>query len=396
MSSSVFVDQVSALVRSVVAWFRALGATPLLGSNALVIASVVAGLIMAGLIVAIVRMPAKRKVVHKRRVRRVRRRVVAAQPMSTHETEPAASLGEAPAPVKSRRRMSVALMASVWAVLVLLTVVATYALTGSDGYCGESCHGGDKHVALALKYRHASCVACHEPDPVSGLAARFRMAISQVATKADVVGTPVDPALCLRCHQNTVSTVVATKTGVRVSHKEILAGGRTCTDCHVDVGHRKGRSFVGGMSGCTACHDGVVAKRTCPTCHSGGSPLSTPGAATRANSPFDYPALRVANRNCAACHGAEKQCVACHNGLVLPHPAAFVQGGHARMAAFSGKDICFKCHSLAWCGDTRCHNGFSAHDEKTWRLGHQTGTSAQCGSCHTGWNGKGDFCKVCH
>jgi hypothetical protein len=81
---------------------------------------------------------------------------------------------------------------------------------------------------------------------------------------------------------------------------------------------------------------------------------------------------------------------------VLPHPVAFVQGGHARVAAFGGKQICLKCHTLAWCGGNKCHQGFSAHDEKTWRLGHQTGTSAPCGSCHMSWNGKGDFCKVCH
>jgi hypothetical protein len=67
------------------------------------------------------------------------------------------------------------------------------------------------------------------------------------------------------------------------------------------------------------------------------------------------------------------------------------------MAAFTGKEKCFKCHTLAWCGDDRCHHSFSAHNEKSWALGHQKGTSANCGSCHMSWKpANGDFCKVCH
>ena len=391
------VNRLTGLYTTFAGRYAATLSTPSSLRTVLIIALIAIGIIVACLVVAIAFLPKKRKVIRRRRVRRTRRLV--AQPLAAGtavavSSKPAVS----PATARSRRRLRTALWATAWVVIVALAFVAVYTVSGSNQYCGESCHATDPHVALAVKNHHAECVDCHESDPVSGIISRVRMALVRTPPDASVAETPVDPDRCLRCHGTVASNTVTTKAGLVVSHKEIIAGGRACSDCHSDVGHVSSTVAVaGGMSECTSCHDGKVAKRTCETCHVGGSPIAVASAAKKIRSSFDYgPAMRVANRDCARCHGPETECRACHNGLVLPHPAAFVQGGHARMAAFTGKQKCFKCHSLAWCGNDACHHSFSAHSETAWAKGHQQGTSEQCGSCHMSWKAPGDFCKVCH
>jgi hypothetical protein len=400
-SQSVFVNRVIAAFGQLAGRFGITLGTAEAQRNALIIVLVAAALLVLALIVAVALLPAKRKVVRKRVVR-VTRRAVGVQPAAAPTVEATAIEGAPTAIAMSGRRRNPAAVIAVWVVavgLILLSVVAAYVMTGTNAYCGTTCHGADPHVVAAVKDPHGTCVACHEPDPISGVASRIRMAIIKTPRSdlAALATTQVDSEACLRCHSQITASKLTTRAGVIVSHKEIVAGGYSCTMCHVDVGHRNDRSFAGGMARCTTCHDGQAAKRDCAECHVGGSPLENANHARIAVSDFDYgPAVRVANQDCARCHGAEKECLACHNGLVLPHPKAFVDGGHAPIAAFAGKDRCFKCHSLSWCGDTRCHNGFGAHNESTWPLLHQTGTSAKCGSCHIGWNGQGDFCAVCH
>ena len=385
---------------------RGVLAGPAAEKTTLITALVVLGLLCVLLVATVLFMPSKRKVVRKRRVRRVRRKVVG-RPAAAGGTESTlaeagsalgvAAVAEKPA-ARSRRRAGAFVWALVWASLLVLSVVVAYEVTGSNRYCGETCHATNPHVVLAVKLNHADCIDCHEPDPISGVTSRVRMSLARAAEEsASVVARPIDPGQCLECHENVASVIVRTDAGLIVSHKEILAGGRTCSDCHPDTGHRKGTSIVGGMSRCTDCHDGVFASRACVTCHEAGSPITVANPAKKLRSAFDYgPAVRAANRQCARCHGAERRCRACHNGLVLPHPRAFVEGGHARMSAFAGKERCFKCHGIAWCSNTGCHNAFSAHSETAWRLGHQTGTSEACGSCHIAWDGKGNWCDVCH
>jgi nitrate/TMAO reductase-like tetraheme cytochrome c subunit len=368
----------------------------------LLAAILVVAIAAALLVLWMVLMPAQRKVVRKRRVRRIRRKVVAAE-APTSESQPESEAAEALAEDKPKpKRVSPAgwrvIAALLWATVILVAFAVTYVATGTNSYCGLSCHANDSHVALATKNQHADCIDCHESNPVSGMVARVNMAFAQSTGLRFASKAPVDSGLCLRCHTTIATTSVKTRTGLIVSHKEILAAGRTCSDCHVDEGHKKrSAATVAGMSACMTCHDGAAAPRTCVTCHNGGSPLSISGAAAKTHSAYDYgPAIRVANRDCARCHGAETKCKACHNGLVLPHPRAFVDGGHARMAAFEGRQRCLKCHTMKWCGNDRCHHSFSAHNATAWRTGHQTGTSANCGGCHMSWSRRGSFCKVCH
>jgi len=396
-------SQLSALVSrltefwgAVAGRFAATGTIALTPRQFLVAALLVASVLAGVLLLAVLLLPAQRKVVRKRRVRVVRREVSAGEPLSASEPamepdEPTSIESGAPRSLKGGAVWSLA-----WLMVAVVVVAGTYAATSTNWYCAQSCHGADVHVAVADEVRHAPCVECHESDPVSGSISRIRMVLSRDgAESAEDSIVVVDPARCTRCHRDAMEETRVSPRGVRVSHVEINAGGRTCAECHTSVGHSARRSFSGTMSQCLACHDGRTASRECATCHKDGSPLVA-RIAKKSESSFDYPAVRVANRDCARCHGAEKKCRDCHNGLVLPHSTEFVQGGHARTSAFSGKEKCFKCHPIMWCGDGRCHEAFSAHDERTWRQGHQSGTSAKCGSCHLAWNGKKSFCKTCH
>jgi len=388
---------VTTAMQSFSAQFSGLGSAGMTRGNVLVVALLVLGVLALAALATLVLLPAQRKVVRKRRVRRVRRAVAVPQSTASEPSEDDGSDADSsglPTRLASPGRAGL-LTAIIWVIVCVLVFVGTYMATGTNRYCGQSCHVSDRHVALAVKHPHGTCVGCHESGPVTGLVSRFRMAYVYQFEQMKVVSVPIDPARCIRCHRDVRRNVVRTSAGITVSHAAILAGGRTCSDCHAEIGHRKGRSFVGGMSSCMACHDGKKAPRACTTCHSKGSPIASVSP-KREDSTFDYPAVRVANRDCTRCHGSEKKCIACHNGFVLPHPTEFRRGGHARAAGFSGKERCFKCHSIAWCGSGRCHNAFSAHDEKAWVKGHQAGTSAQCASCHLSWSGNGDFCKLCH
>jgi len=385
----------SGVYSSLLAAFGSSQATGAAQRNLLIFAMIVVVIFVLVLLAVLALLPSQRKVVRKRTVRRVRRKISSDEQPEQTATAAAAEV-VSPKATRIPRRVGLIAAIVVLAVLVVGSFVAVYIVTGSNSYCGTTCHASNSHVASAVKTPHAKCIDCHESGPISGGASRVRMAIAQAIGQPKIVSRPVGASRCLKCHGDVTSATLTTKTGLIVSHKEILAAGRTCSDCHPNTGHTQNNTIAAGMSQCTSCHDGKTAKANCETCHDGGSPITSASPIRKAVSAFNYgPAVRVANRQCQRCHGDEKECIACH-GLVLPHSAAFVNGGHARMAAFSGKNMCMKCHTISWCGSGKCHNSFSAHSSGTWNVGHQTGTSEQCGSCHIAWNGKGSFCKVCH
>ncbi len=393
-TSSTFTSRISSLFEPVTRWYessRIGGLTPT--QNSLAVALAVGIVLVLALVLVIALMPSQRRIVRRRRVRLVKRMVPAgdAAASATETTLPTSG----PRPLESRKTRGAGFWATVWILLAVVAFAVSYIATGSNSYCGQSCHAEDARVVTALDNPHEDCIDCHESNPVTGVASRIRMAFEDVP-EGGIAGTSTDPDACLDCHRNLLDETTTSDVGLRISHKEIVAGGRSCDDCHVDVGHREGRSFTGGMSRCMSCHDGDVAQRTCETCHPAGSPIATADSTRRSTSSFDYPVIRVAKRDCAGCHVDETECIACHGGFVLPHPADFLAGGHARQAAFGAKEQCFKCHTIMQCGSGKCHQSFSAHNEQTWRSAHQSGTSAACGSCHMSWNGKGDFCQVCH
>ncbi len=183
----------------------------------------------------------------------------------------------------------------------------------------------------AVENEHADCIDCHESGPVSGGSARLRMAVAYDAADEATIFTRARRSTALSALPRDIESEIAGRAaGLRVSHKEILASGRTCSDCHRDVGHTAGRSFQGGMSSCTVCHDGKTAASECETCHAGGSPLEAVRTVGSSAASFAYSPVQVANRDCSRCHGRDQKCLDCHNGFVLPHPDEFRNGGHGR------------------------------------------------------------------
>jgi hypothetical protein len=79
----------------------------------------------------------------------------------------------------------------------------------------------------------------------------------------------------------------------------------------------------------------------------------------------------------------------------MPHDQAFVQGGHARHAGFSKKQLCWRCHTKTDCG--QCHGDFDlAHSGPSfWFSAHKRlPRDSMCNTCHA--KHKGPICGECH
>lgn len=377
----------------------------------LVASLVVIALLFIALLLLLLLEPRQRKVVRIRRYRLPESGSPTNTPEAEQTPEPVQGPEEmaeepASAPERGRPRMSADIVRAVtrWAVgiAVVLAFVSGYAVTGSNAYCAETCHAGQEATDQATKADHASCVACHESPGVwaapGNLVARTSMVLARFG-----IGH-VRPALvgsdsCLRCHK-TVLTQGASVEGVKMSHAEPSEAGITCTSCHAGAGHSSTR--LSSMSPCIVCHDGKTASADCLTCHDTQPLASLPATGSVGEQSADatsvigsgkvvYPLVEVTPGRCGACHDEKRQCDTCH-GLRMPHAADFVDGGHAPVAAFEGKQLCWRCHQATDCA--KCHSPFTAHGT-AWKQSHQTYPwDSGCG-CHNTL-GRVSFCYVCH
>lgn len=304
-----------------------------------------------------------------------------------------------------KRRARIERNVTAWGIPILIfaALISGYYITGSDAYCAKTCHANQPAVKAAVTLNHASCVDCHEQPGVlaipGNVASRFSMVVGQVRGKSPAGVVLVPSQSCVRCHSTTIETVSVSSTGVRMSHSQPTAAGYTCTACHPVAGHAARKTY--SMSSCLPCHDGTKASSACITCHAGDAIQSAVASAkdstgTIGSGNVIYPVVDVASTNCGGCHDQAKQCDTCH-GLRMPHSDEFVASGHARYAAFSGKQMCWKCHTQAFCGE--CHMNFlSEGHASNWATTHgATGWQGGC-SCHAARVGglKTSFCYLCH
>jgi hypothetical protein len=295
------------------------------------------------------------------------------------------------------------------AVLVVLAFVGTYVVTSMDVYCAQTCHNASDMVTKAEGIGHAACVSCHETDGIFSIFAntssRLRMlALYGIGRSPSGASVAVDSATCLGCHGAVKDKIITSKAGVRMSHDEVITGGQPCSVCHKDSGHTK-KVFTSSMSTCLPCHDSKRASSTCATCHT-ADPGSIGFAAGEARKELGsgkivYPAVRAANRRCNGCHNMARDCDSCH-GVMMPHSNAFIEGGHARPAAFTGKVKCWKCHDPQWCS-TGCHGAFSpdglrsGHAGDNWVNEHKAADWSGGCVCHSQrGQRKGSMCFLCH
>lgn len=313
------------------------------------------------------------------------------------------------APARSGSRLTVASIALL--TLVVVWVVAGIS-TSTSAVC-SSCHADTPHAAAGPKDPHASvsCVDCHEGG---GSVARVTV---NVATRlqhfilapsdpkhARGYGKPVASDGCLSCHHDQISGTFNNRTqGVLVSHKEPLAAGAQCVDCHVLASGAVSARTV-GMAPCLRCHNGKTAKAGCAVCHTGD-----PALAIRSTVTSSTASVLVPNPQCGSCHTDMTKCDACH-GVRMPHSVEFQKYGHARPAALEiwttgSAKSCSKCHYPGHngCVAPACHlMAFPAHPSPTWRTMHTlspwSGSATAC-SCHTwnSWDHNGmTYCEICH
>ncbi len=390
------------------------------GSNPTVALFVYAAAAMLGLIVVLSLMlmltPSKRRVV------KIRRRI-GPRPETPEGEEPAeetpaarpaaadvaAAVASARPPRKAPGKLFMALTSPLAVgIMVAVALLGTYAATSTNVYCAETCHGTTDASTSWRDAGHTTCRACHEQGLVGGFfgnsASRLRMVVAQVSGTQPKpgAGAPVASAACLRCHGAIRKGVAETTRGVKVSHAEILSAGLPCTDCHSEAGHSK-RAYTASMSKCVTCHNDKTASAKCATCHT-KDPVSATFAsgestATLGSGKIVYPAVRAANRDCGGCHDQAKECDTCH-GIRMPHSVAFIEGGHARAAAFEAKLACFRCHDPVICG--RCHTSFdprtgvSAHGAN-WKQEHKASSPDAGCPCHNQRSTRTKpICTLCH
>ncbi len=302
---------------------------------------------------------------------------------------------------------------TVISVIVLMTaaVWVVAGVTTQDPSVCTSCHTNTVHSAAKTgdPHKDVECVACHETGgPVASATVNLATRIQHVLlaryspTLVKGYGRPVASDACARCHANQIAGVSTDKSqGVRVSHKEPLAAGAQCADCHTLTSGVVNSATV-GMAPCLRCHDGTTAKAECSACH-----LGDPAAAIRsAVATGAMASVQVPNPQCNGCHFDMTKCNACH-GISMPHSVVFKEFGHARPAALdiwnNGGKTCSKCHYSGHNSCSRCHIApFPSHGSPSWKVDHTlatwSGSQRSC-SCH-GWNPwdhQGlNFCQICH
>jgi hypothetical protein len=245
-------------------------------------------------------------------------------------------------------------------------------------------------------HKAVSCMDCHgEPGMGGWLQTRTR-ALSNLLTHrlqkgAHPAGANVANSQCLTCHGDILQGT-ANAGALRVRHADFVTGQTACLECHGRVGHGLAstqRNRRPSMDKCLVCHDGSRASAACTLCHRGDV------AVTR-QVPDSYPKAQLAKpTTCAGCHDLAP-CRACHK-VEMPHPPDWATAeGHAKIAAFDGKQqICYRCHSPNDC--RRCHQSFDSHgsDWKTRHALSPRSVDLNCKSCHS-QNSAAVYCDLCH
>lgn len=303
-----------------------------------------------------------------------------------------------------------------WALSIaggLLLVSIAIGWTTSEPQVCKACHDSSAH-AEAVKaggtdpHASVSCVRCHESSGLIGsltIEVPGRLGHMLAAASQDTSGTntsygDVMSSSCRRCHESVLTkTVEDAGRGVRTSHREPVAAGASCTDCHT-LSTGVVSSVTVGMSPCLRCHDGKKESADCAVCHT-----KDIGAASRSRqNPAKMTGKQlVKTPDCGGCHDQATQCDPCHGGVRMPHSELFMAYGHARQGVEdlwnnNGK-TCGRCHTAKRRPCTQCHSTMPGHPTTPWKSLHgASGSAKSCDNCHARRaviKGR-DFCGLCH
>lgn len=302
--------------------------------------------------------------------------------------EGAADAGSAAAtaPARTRRRLpAIVVIAGV----LLAWWAATGVGTAQTSTC-ESCHE-QAHVTEGVDDPHADepCIACHDAGTftaavVGGTPARVSHIAAGLAEAKTTTYGRVSSDACARCHNEDLSvTLHDEQKRVKVSHKEPLAAGAECMDCHL-VQDGAIDELTKGMTPCLRCHNGTDASAACESCHT--ADVGTAISARSRPSPEVAKPL-IVTPDCGGCHNVAAQCDTCH-GIRMPHSEQFKAYAHARPGVediwYNGGKTCGKCHTPERRSCRNCHKGeFSSHglDFRKTHMGDGV-TGSGCDTCH--------------
>lgn len=313
---------------------------------------------------------------------------------------------------KPVRRISPLLSGVIWAGIFAIVWMAGGVVSSRDVMC-LSCHG-DKpfHVVRADNpkldpHSKVLCVDCHESPNVvvritTAVPARAVHFLGGVTWEkvARGYGTPVANKSCAGCHQTVLATTITDPVrGLRVSHVAPLKAKARCSECHAthaDTGITN--RFTVGMVPCLRCHDNTTASAKCEYCHTKDIAFAVSSRGVVQSQSHDIA------WDCSACHKDQTRCDNCHH-LRMPHTQAFMNGGHARIAAediwFNNGNTCKRCHTAVRRPCANCHVGrFPSHGSPSWAKDHQAANplSNGCDACHgyRAWIQGRNFCENCH
>lgn len=324
-------------------------------------------------------------------------------------------------PKLSGSRLSQRIMRS-WlpVILVAIALAFTYGVTSMDAYCYEACHVVDEGTKATGVHSEAHCVQCHEDPSVVGVASNVADRARMVWARFSGTRVPgmvsdaypgyggsavVDASSCLSCHEDVLDGAIeSTAYRVRMSHIEPHDAGTQCVSCHPRSGHEvDGKHVKIPMRNCITCHDGEIAASACESCHIGditlaGREQQIVGEAQTAlgSGRHLYPAVDVQVVDCGSCHESQERCDSCH-GLRMPHPKEFLDGYHAKYAAFEKKKLCWRCHAQSDC-EKGCHLSFATNGHAdNWKQDHASAPwDSGCGCHGRETNLDIPICVFCH
>lgn len=316
---------------------------------------------------------------------------------------PAADVQAGALPTAVARRFRLPVVAVV-SLALLGWWAATAAMTGATPVC-LTCHQDNSHAASQAEsdpHERVRCVRCHDGSGTFGsfttaVPARVEHIVIGLLNEGPGGNYGSPERACASCHLEAISVTTENESkAVKMSHREPLAAGAACLDCHGASDGVVGLTTT-SMQPCLRCHDGETAPAECSSCHTGDIALAVTGRSVLSTATAEPLVQEI---DCGGCH-PQDSCDACH-GIRMPHTPEFMAYAHAREGVedlwFNGGRTCGKCHTTSRRPCTSCHLGEFLSHGAGFRSVHSAGTSEGCDSCHSRLayrNGR-DFCGLCH
>jgi len=260
--------------------------------------------------------------------------------------------------------------------------------------CG-ACHQTRREYKSWAKSNHKNigCLKCHSQPGIGGLIITQLNALSNLAgyfkgrEVNEISGVSNDA--CLSCHNDILYDTTKAR-GIRISHRDIIAAGYRCSECHGETGHLlsiPSDRMAPSMDKCFNCHSAKKIKK-CSFCHTrkiSGAPLKTAtGGIIAHDKKWSKLHGAVKQNICVACH-KKQWCQKCHS-IDLPHADDW-PGEHGK-TALTQSNACKTCHKQIFCDS--CHQIQMPHP-KPFTHFKVSPNEPVCLICHTTAS-----CKICH